>query len=314
MQGISALVVPDDPLVIYHGGCHDGFTAAWLLHTAFPDATFIPATHGDEPPDVSGKCVIIADFSYPRSVMERLAEAADQIIVLDHHESAEKELKELPYCVFDMTKSGGRLTYDWLIGWSAIPINNLDEWAWIKIPGSNETIPWIVAYTEDRDLWKKELPGTDEINAALRSHPFDFEVWDSLARTQPETHWVEGKAIMRANRIVIENHKRHASLLKIADWAVPVVNATAFFSEIAGELAVGQPFAARYFDTPEHRVFSLRSEVGKGVNVAEVATRFGGGGHAGAAGFRIPLPVAEISEIKVPNKGNTRKSFAAGLL
>lgn len=36
----------DKPLVIYHGGCWDGFCAAWLFRKAFPDAEFFPAQYG----------------------------------------------------------------------------------------------------------------------------------------------------------------------------------------------------------------------------------------------------------------------------
>ena len=46
------------------------------------------------------------------------------------------------------------------------------------------------------------------------------------------------------------------------------------------------PFAACYWDTPEGRVFSLRS-VGN-FDVSEIAKKYGGGGHKNAAGFRIP--------------------------
>ena len=40
-------------------------------------------------------------------------------------------------------------------------------------------------------------------------------------------------------------------------------------------------------DTPKGRTFSLRSADG-GMDVSEVAKRYGGGGHAKAAGFTVP--------------------------
>jgi nanoRNase/pAp phosphatase (c-di-AMP/oligoRNAs hydrolase) len=48
----------------------------------------------------------------------------------------------------------------------------------------------------------------------------------------------------------------------------------------------GKPFAACYWDTPGGRVFSLRS-ANDGLDVSEIAAKFGGGGHKHASGFRL---------------------------
>ncbi|KKK83930.1 hypothetical protein LCGC14_2788440, partial [marine sediment metagenome] len=44
------------------------------------------------------------------------------------------------------------------------------------------------------------------------------------------------------------------------------------------------PFAGCYWDTPEGRVFSLRSA--GDFDVSAIAKQYGGGGHKSAAGFR----------------------------
>jgi nanoRNase/pAp phosphatase (c-di-AMP/oligoRNAs hydrolase) len=80
---------------------------------------------------------------------------------------------------------------------------------------------------------------------------------------------------------------RHAKVQQFFgyDYRVPIVNATVLFSEIAGELAQGHPFAAVYFDRPDgKRQWSLRSAP-EGLDVAEIAKAHGGGGHTHAAGF-----------------------------
>lgn len=57
-------------LCIYHGTCMDGFTAAWVVRKALGEGVeFYAATHGDPPPDVTGKNVIMVDFSYKRPVL-----------------------------------------------------------------------------------------------------------------------------------------------------------------------------------------------------------------------------------------------------
>ncbi|MGP7732982.1 DHHA1 domain-containing protein [Oceanimonas smirnovii] len=75
----------------------------------------------------------------------------------------------------------------------------------------------------------------------------------------------------------------------IAGHDVPVLNAPGFYSSDAGHImAQGEKFAAIYHNTATHQMFSLRS-ADDGLDVAEIAAQFGGGGHQHAAGFRIAL-------------------------
>lgn len=63
------------PLCIYHGKCADGFTAAWAVYKAFGEnVDFFEGVHGQEPPDVSGRDVILVDFSYKRAVLMAMAD------------------------------------------------------------------------------------------------------------------------------------------------------------------------------------------------------------------------------------------------
>lgn len=271
-------------LVIYHGGCSDGFCAAWLLNKAFPDAEFYPANHSHEPPDVQGQDVIIADFCYPKDQMEKICRDAKSLKVFDHHVTAKDTLAALNCEVFfDLNKSGGRLVWDYL----SATLGN-------KLIAFDRNMPWIVAYTEDRDLWKFELPHSKAISAYLTSFPHDFEVWTELdfgaSITGRWDSFVEGgNTILRYQEETIQRHVNRAKIMRFGPYEVPVVNATTLISEIGGRLCVGHPFAATYFDSPTHRVWSLRSDA-NGIDVAEFAKRsYGGGGHKHAAGFSVEL-------------------------
>lgn len=281
------------PMVIYHAGCWDGFCAAWVAKNALGDIEPVAAHYGTEPPDVTGRRVYILDFSYPRPLMRRLLSQAQAVTVLDHHRTAETELaglcdefvmrpdliqnqpgSELPFIQFDMTKSGARLT-----------------WEFFTMMGANlasehqPRAPWLVDYTEDRDLWRHALLWSREVNAALRSYPLDFGEWDKLAARPVATLLLEGEAIRRTEKQMIDTHIRHARRQSVGGYEVPVVNATVLFSEIAGELAKGEPFGACYFDRFDgKRQWSLRSD-DNGIDVSEVAKAQGGGGHKNAAGF-----------------------------
>jgi len=63
---------------------------------------------------------------------------------------------------------------------------------------------------------------------------------------------------------------------------------------VGDTLGAKYPFVVMYFDTADKRVFSLRSR-GE-VDVANIAKRYGGGGHAGAAGFTMPKPPVGVGE------------------
>lgn len=293
----------DKPVtVIYHGGgCRDGFCAAWLFKRAFPAANFVAAHYGEPPPDVAGHAVFIADFSYTRPVMFDVAVCADQLTILDHHRTARAELDGFadeceqhgmsrPEVVLDMDKSGARLAWEYLYGHRLLPDDMLDT----SRSGLSLGIPpWLVDYTEDRDLWRWRLPYSREINAAVRSYPLDFDAWDSIAACR-HSLIAEGGAILRAEWQVIEAHVRHAREVELAGHKVLAVNATTLQSEIAGELAAGRPFGVCYFDRGDGvRQYSLRSRDG-GVDVSEVAERFGGGGHPRSAGFERRLPTADV--------------------
>ena len=274
-------------VVIYHANCPDGFTAAWVAYRKFgPGLTFFPAHYGEEPPCVRGQRVYILDFSYKRPVMRQILSSAYSVTVLDHHKTAEAELdgivdefmmrpdlianppgSELPVVCFNMEKSGARLAWEHFF------------------PG--EPVPWFVQYVEDRDLWRWKLPDSREINAAIGSYPWSFELWD-IWQADPRflTQLAEeGVAIERYKKQQVENICQHATEIEMDGHKILAVNTTVQFSEVAGKLAEGRPFGAAWFVRSDgKKQWSLRSRDG-GVDVSEVAKRRGGGGHRNAAGF-----------------------------
>ncbi len=268
------------PLVIYHANCWDGFCAAWVARKALGDIEAFPAYYGAPPPDVKGRVVYVLDFSYPKDVMAKVATDARRTVILDHHKTAMDALEGLHQpesgidVWFDMNKSGGRLAWEWftLMGYD------------MPTPNSPRA-PWLVDYTEDRDLWRHALTSSEDINAALRSYPLDFELWDAFESRHPAELSNEGAAIRRAEKAIVSSHVRNARQATMDGHQVRVVNATVLFSEIAGELAQGFPFGACYFDRQDgKRQWSLRSAEG-GVDVSAIAKAHGGGGHIHAAGY-----------------------------
>jgi hypothetical protein len=85
-------------LCIYHGNCADGFGAAWAVRHALgaENVEFFPGVYQQEPPDVTGRDVVMVDFSYKHPVIHAMAAKARTLLILDHHKSAAEDLKDLP--------------------------------------------------------------------------------------------------------------------------------------------------------------------------------------------------------------------------
>jgi len=292
-------------IVIFHSlngvaHCDDGFAAAWCFRKKYPHAQFWPGVYGVDPPlnEISqlGGCnetLALVDFSYKRPQMKALARYPVNLLVLDHHHTAQAELAglvdeltheepgwptdelgqfiNLPDVRFDMGKSGARMAWEYCF------------------PG--ERPPELLLRIEDGDLWRWQYDDSKRVQAALRSYPQTFDMWDKLMESPITMLEAEGASIRRFIEQKVEWLINNAREQKIGGVVMPVCNCPAFFaSEVAGALAEAHPggMAATYFDGRDYRGYSLRAR--EGADVSEIAKKYGGGGHKGAAGFGIPRP------------------------
>lgn len=262
------------PICIYHGNCADGFGGAWVFKRyADREFDFHAGVYQNDPPDVTGRDVFLVDFSYKRPIVEKILETANSVTLIDHHKTALDDLAPIMgrmRCHCGVDHSGAMLAWQFLC------------------PDTEP--PKLLRHIEDRDLWRFALPHTREIQANVFSHPYDFTVWDELMASPVEQLVAEGKAIERkhfkdiSELVGVFKHRR-----TIGGYSVPVSNLPYTLTSDAGHLmADGEPFAACYWDTPDGRVYSLRS-TDAGIDVSEIAKQYGGGGHRNASGFRVPF-------------------------
>ena len=270
-----------DTAIIYHAKCADGFGAAWAAWLKYGDtATYIPAEHGSEPPqNLEDKDVIIADFSYKRQKLLDFKNRVKSLVVLDHHETAFKDLDGLDFAQFDMKRSGAALMWDYL--------------------NPNIKRPALIDYIQDRDLWNWKLPNSQEILATFECEPFDFNVLTAFNRrleNEQDRKKIanQGHGILKFKEQRIEHLIEKAYLVDMSaimnsddiTWQVPCLNSPVFQSELGNLLCQKAPFAIIWYRNAEGKyVHSLRSN-GK-VDVSKIAEFFGGGGHVPAAGFTI---------------------------
>lgn len=301
-----------ETIVIYHGGCRDGFCAAWIYNRWNRDigniaqsnhVEYHPGYYGNDPPDIEGKDVVILDFAYSPEVMGNIALHSNHLLWIDHHKTAlpvidvlkminksDRELliNQVSY-FFDLNKSGAGLTWDHFF------------------PGQQR--PLIVDYVEDRDLWKKQLEFTDEINAYIACLEFNFHVWDTHSHCDKLEMLAGGNvALMKTDQYVREVCKN----VYFADVAVrksnsdytdkifnhiPIVNICQVdCSEVLHELCkiyTHAPFSLYWFKRKDgFYQYGMRS-IGD-FDVSEVAKAFGGGGHKNAAGFQLMYLLDEL--------------------
>jgi uncharacterized protein len=272
-------------LIIFHASCRDGFCAAFVLRHALltqlkiplADMEFHPAHYGTPAPDVVGKHVYIADFSYPLEVMRKIAETAESLTVFDHHRTAEASLRALDSeglnCEihFDLNRSGARLVWDYF--------HTEEPW-------------WLVRYVEDRDLWRFALPNSKAVNAFVSVLPFEFDAWEAArVADTAESAAVMGGVVLAKIDQTVESALKGIRLIPFAGYEdVPVLNCTAEISETLHAVCnkTDAPFSVGWFQRGDGLFqYSLRSR--GDFDVAELAKKFGGGGHRAAAGFESCL-------------------------
>lgn len=258
--------------ILYHANCQDGFAAAYCAWTILGwDAEYIPVQYQEPPPLIEdGDLIYIVDFSYPREMLLDMRVIASEIVVLDHHKTAQENLLGLNFAFFDMKKSGAMLAWE--------------HWH------PHEYIPALIRYVQDRDLWKHELLYTHEIYVALREYPQDFLVWHELTRLEDsifiEKLYGEGVPILAVHNKEIQEKATQFHWETIAGYRVPVVEAYRYYSDIANLLCKQHPdapFAACTRIQNGKKKYDLRS-LGN-FDVSAVAKTMGGGGHKNASGY-----------------------------
>ena len=313
------------PLVLYHANCADGFGAAFAAWTGLGDeAEYVPMQYGKEDESfwrledgqfdsefqILNREIYILDFSFSKWVMEGLFSLAKCVVWLDHHASAFKEHGFTPnapgepaveplthhHVVLDNNKSGAMLAWEYFH------------------PGTE--VPILIRHIDDYDRWQFKLEGTKEFNKALWSRaPWSFSGWKNLLGNNPAHHLsmvlamrTEGAAILRAHdqnvQSVVKGSARECwikapepidlpgSFLDevTQGWQGLAANCPPHLTSDVGHELANQSgtFGLLWsIDKDGQCKCSLRSN--GGYDVSAIAKAFGGGGHAQAAGFEVPI-------------------------
>jgi hypothetical protein len=271
--------------LVYHAGCPDGFGAAWAAWRVWgDDARYIPRGHEDpfDPDRFDGALVVFADISIRNESLRALAEVAAQVVLLDHHATAQSHYESDPSVENAMRERGHVVHFDTSHSGAILSWNHFH-------PGEHP--PDLLLYVEDQDLWHWQLPRSQEVNAAIGSYPREFGVWDRLAGGPIGKLAEEGAPIVRANRVEIERILQSAHPVAIGSERIEAVNAfhqrAAIGHALAQRARFGKPWGLVYRISGTQVDCSIYST--GALDASAVATRFGGGGHRNAAGFGVSL-------------------------
>ena len=281
----NVCMVPDEvDYVISHDKCSDGFTSALCAHVFFKEnypsrqPVFFPGVYGKLPPleDVTGKCVLICDFSYKKNDLGKLLSIVKKLLILDHHKTAQEDLQDVPdeNKVFRMDHSGAYITWRYFFRERPVPLG--------------------IKYVEDNDIWLKAMYKTYEFTAFMFALPFTFEAYEKLLDEDyvKNVALVEGEGMVKQNTSIIKNSIKYAApkFVQIADkyYFIAHLNGTTLKSELGNKIFTEYPninasVVYSHNDYSNTTNFSLRS-IDTASDVSEIANFYNGGGHAMSAG------------------------------
>jgi len=283
--------------ICFHHNDPDGRASGAIVRYAFDkDVLFIESDYEKTPVPwekvEQAKHVIVVDFSFPKEDMLRLADGR-KLTWIDHHKSAMLDLADASKNwegIRDVSEAASVLTWKYFF--------------------PDRPVPYAVVLIGDRDIWRWAEKDTGAFNESLynHSHPVENDaLWVPLLENDQETlnrmikegAWLREIALKNIDRLMGARSfevqfERHKTL---------VINSTSN-GEI-GNYGRSRNYDITYCYVDEMQPDGLATKVtlySDKVDVSVIAKKFGGGGHAGAAGFSFPrdkTPFPPDSEVNL---------------
>ena len=283
-------------LCLHHNDA-DGRASAAIVRRALGDAVQLyEMDYGNSLPldqVLVSEHIIVVDFSLPREDMQRLA-TYHQFTWIDHHKSAIDELADIASewpGIRDTSEAACVLTW--------------------KYYCPDQPVPRAIVLIGDRDIWRWAEADTGSFNEGLyqlNTYPRNDKLWDPLLDNDKETT----SRIIAQGEILREARLReiHRSITS-RGFPVSFEGYHTLAINLSGSGDIGQQIrnmgyriAYCYMDSVINgRLTTFVTLYSAEVDVSQIARRFGGGGHAGAAGFHFergasPFPPGANVEIE----------------
>lgn len=264
-------------IVFYHDDL-DGFTGAWAAWKKLKDmAEYIMLKYDEDANDwiiqLKDKEIYFIDCSLESEAISELA-SKNKVILIDHHFSSKEKANLLPGSVFDDKHSAAFLS-----------------WKYFQ---DGKRAPLIVLYVEDYDIWKFKLPNSKELTTVLNLYSFNFKVWDKLAKIFQDKNKrkelvKKGQAIVDYQKYLIGDLAGKGEEVVFEGYDAVAVNSPILSSEIGNHIytKTGKIGIIWSYKGKRKQKIGVSLRGGGEINLADVAKKYGGGGHEAAAGFAI---------------------------
>lgn len=276
--------------IYYHNDADGRCSAAIVLALhATPNCELIECDYNKEI-DLStievDEEIIIVDFSFKPEVMYKLLEITLDVIWIDHH------ITTMSYDYNNDSIDGIRS-----IEYAACELT----WQYFMQDDNPHNVPWAVKYIGDYDNWEfKYANETKQFYEGLKM--FDTspqsELWVSLFNNENIVQIGDAGfyATTYRNKYCQDIRDAYSYETIFEGHRALCMNVYKFGSFAFGDKFNHYDMCISYIHDGSNYVVSLYSD-GK-INVSEVAKKYGGGGHVGAAGFVMgELPFKKVDTI-----------------
>ena len=222
--------------------------------------------------------VIVTDFSFSKDDMLRLADGRE-LVWIDHHKSAMLEFEEIGKDwkgIRDISEAGCVLTWRYFF--------------------PNKPTPKAIVLIGDRDIWRWAEKDTGAFNESLYNqdhHAENDSLWIPLLENDEavlKQMIKEGEWLRRINLGNVDRLMGGRSFeVRFERYKTLAINASG--NGDIGNYGRERGYEIVYCYTDEMQPGGLSTVVtlfSDKVDVSDIAKKYGGGGHAGAAGFSFP--------------------------
>lgn len=235
--------------------------------------------------------VWIVDFSIEPLEMFELLKITKNVTWIDHHKTSIEKYKDFPHEIRGIRKDGEAgcvLTFKYIHWWTArgegqIRLNDEDL---------NNPVPEFTKLIGDRDIWKFEFGDRTKF-FYLGCQLYDWENFNSPFWNMPFVYEKEG-----VNKIIKEGEVAEKYQI---NFSKKYLKSLSFKTELEGYNCIAMNMglcSSEYFLDNDKKydilipfVFDGNKwtvslyTIKKDIDVSEIAKKYGGGGHKGAAGF-----------------------------
>ena len=269
-------------IVITHKNCPDGFLAAWVAWTKFKNnASYIGEHPGQKRllymDKLMNKNVYIFDISFPFKFIRNLEKITNKLVVIDHHPGSNylNTIQNKNF-IYNEKYSAAYLTWKYFYPKKLIP-------QFIKLISDNDTGTWKMKYSKELSIYLKykvklklkndhfkkttNLVSKTKLNKAIETgiiyKEYENQLIESIAKIAVKKQW-------------------HKYNVLIANANVPHLGGkiATFISQMPN-IDIGIVYR-KISDT--EILFTMRSNK-KNIDLNKIASKYGGGGHKGAASF-----------------------------